>query len=111
MARTKDALFGAVASVGLPYASETWWPQKPPALPYVLVCAEGISCRHADNLTTMRLTRYRLELYSHGRDRAIESAVESALTAAGLPYSMRPIGVIDQTNVYETQFTATVVGD
>ena len=110
MARTKDELFGALLASGLPYCNETWWPKKPPDLPYLVACAEGVSTRHADNLNVLRTTRYRIELYTHGRDYDVEEAVEAAFDGAGLPYSMRVVGVVDQTDVYEIQFTTTVVG-
>ena len=111
MPRTRNELFGALAASGLPYANETWWPQKPPNLPYVLVACEGVSTRQADNRNVMRTTRYRLELYSRGRDYDSESVIADALDGAGISFGMRPIGVIDQTDIYEMQFTTTVVGD
>ena len=111
MARTKDELFGALAASGVAYCNETWWPQKPPELPYAVVCCEGVTTRQADNRNAIRTTRYRIEIYSRGRDYATERAVSSAMDDAGITYGMRPVGVIDQTNVYEMQFTAAVVDD
>lgn len=111
MARTKELIGNVLASLGVPCANETWWPDKPPALPYVILCCEGISTRQSDNLNHSRVTRYRLELYTHGRDEALESAMETAFTHCGLSYGMRPVGIIDQTDVYEMQFTLTVIGD
>lgn len=111
MARTKESLGAAIAAAGLPFANETWWPDKPPPLPYALLCCEGVSTRQHDNLNGFRATRYRVEVYSHGRDEALEAALGLALTDAGLPYGMRPVGIIDQTDVYEMQFTVSVTGD
>ena len=108
---TKDDLFCALASTGLPYAAETWWPDKPPPLPYVLACAQDARASHADNRNLVRTTTYRLELYCHGRDRAAEEALAGALDSAGLAYGVAFGGLVDGTDVYMTALTATVTGD
>ena len=111
MARTKDQLGDVFVALGIPCANETWWPDTPPQLPYVILCCEGVSTTQLDNINRLRLTRYRLEVYTHGRNEELEHDIEQALTEYGFTYGMRPVGIIDQTDVYEMQFTLTVIGD
>lgn len=108
---TRLELEAALTASGLPWCCETWWPTKPPAPPYVVLCASGGSASHGDNATLSRRTRYRLELYSHGRSFEAEAQLAAALDAARLPWTPNPIGVVDETDVYETTFSVPVVGD
>ena len=97
-----DELCAALDATGLPWAQDTWWPEAPPPLPYLLLCAEGFEASYADNRTIACATTYRVELYSHGRDYGSERLVGEALGAAGFAWDRRDVGVIDQTDVRET---------
>jgi hypothetical protein len=99
-----------VASLGLPYAADTWWPETPPALPYVLVVAGDRDEVHADNGPWARFTSYAVELYTHGRDDALEDALADALAAAGVARSWGACGVVDETDVHVARLECKVYG-
>lgn len=107
---TRRDLFAAIDAAGLPWCNETWEPETPPALPYVVVCAQADLSAHADNRTA-RATSYRLELYSHGRDYATEEALTDAMDAAGIPWGVQAGGILDAgADVYQIQLICPVMG-
>ena len=108
---TREQLEAALTASGLPWCCETWWPEQPPAPPYAVLCAAAGGATHGDNATLARRTRYRCELYSHGRDWDAEARLTAALDAAGLAWTPAPVGVIDETDVFEITFTVAVIGD
>lgn len=108
---TRGDLCAALASTGLPFAAETWWPEEPPPLPYVLLRRAGTTEYWGDGVPYFRQTEYHAELYSHGRDEASEGALRAAMERAGVPFSLLACGPADETDVYLATFFATVAGD
>ena len=107
---TKEGLFAALTASGVPWCNETWAPGKPPGLPYAVAVADRMSATHADNATTGRVTRYRVELYSRGRGYETERTVTDALDAAGICWGVQASGVVE-ADVCRVCLTATVMGD
>ena len=97
--RTTDELCAALDATGMPWANQQWWPERPPALPYMLLCVEGFREGYADNRTSYACTRYRVELYEHGRDYEAEASVSQALDDAGFAWRRTAGAQIDQTDV------------
>lgn len=108
---TRDDLCSALASAGLPFAAETWWPEKPPPLPYALVRRAGEEHCWGDGSPYFRQTEYHVELYSHGRDEGSEEALRAAMGAAGVPFRLLACSLADETDVYLATFSATVAGE
>ena len=108
---TRDDLCSALASAGLPFAAETWWPEKPPPLPYALVRRAGETQYWGDGCPYFRQAEYHVELYSHGRDEAAEGTLREAMRAAGVPFWLLACSPADETDVYLATFCATVAGE
>ena len=62
----------------------------------------------ADGANFQRVTPYTAEVYTRGRDMALEGRIETALQAACVPFVRRsvPLG----GGVLETTYTVTVLG-
>ncbi len=108
---TLDELCGILRDVGLPYAQVQWDladGASPPPLPYVLLVPGTSADVVADGINYQRITPYTCELYTRGRDMALEGRIESALTGAAAPFVRRtvPLG----GGVLETTYTVTVLG-
>ncbi len=108
---TLAELCGIFKAIGLPYAQIEWDPQdkdNPPALPYVLLVPDTSEDVMADGMNFQRVTPYTCELYTRGRDMALEKRIEDSFSAVPVQFVRRsvPLG----GNVLETTYTVTVLG-
>ena len=81
-----DNLQAILESTNLPCTYRQWKPKKPPALPYIVYLFTDADNFAADNIVYHGIGNYDVELYSNDKDPVSESAVESALTQAGVFY-------------------------
>lgn len=77
---------------GLPCAYRQWAPAEPPPLPYVLFVRASRDDLYADNRNYLPHARWRAELYSEGADFESMAALEAALEAHGIPYTVDEAG-------------------
>lgn len=108
---TLDELCGVLRDVGLPYAQIQWDTEDgstPPGLPYALLVPETSTDVYAGGINAFRMTPYRVEVYTRGRDMALEGRIEDAITASQTKFVRRtiPLG----SGVLETTYTVTVMG-
>lgn len=108
---TLQDLCAVLGAAGLPYAQVQWDPSdegSPPALPYALLVPGTSADVMADGANFQRVTPYTAEVYTRGRDMALEGRIETALQAACAPFVRRsvPLG----GGVLETTYTVTVLG-
>lgn len=108
---TLGELCGIMRDVGLPYAQVQWdvdGGDAPPPLPYALLVPETSRDIMAGEANRMRLTPYRCEVYTRGRDMALEGRIEAALVHARTGFVRRtiPLGA----GVLETTYTVTITG-
>ena len=104
-------LCAVLGAAGLPYAQVQWDQSDekgPPALPYALLVPGTSADVMADGANFQRVTPYTAEVYTRGRDMALEGRIETALQAACVPFVRRsvPLG----GGVLETTSTVTVLG-
>lgn len=108
---TLAELCGILKSLGLPYAQVSWDARdgsSPPPLPYVLIVPETSADVMAGGGNVFRMTPYRCELYTRGRDMALEGRIEDALAASDARFVRRTVPLGD--GVLETTYTTTVLG-
>lgn len=108
---TLHELCSILRDLGLPYAQVQWDTSDgstPPPLPYVLLVPGTSADVMADGQNYRRITPYTCELYTRGRDMALEGRIEGALAAVPTQYVRRtvPLG----GGVLETTYTVTVLG-
>lgn len=108
---TLSQLCGILRALGLPYAQVQWDTSDgstPPPLPYVLLVPGTSADVMADGRNYQRVTPYTCELYTRGRDMALESRIEAAFEAVPVQFVRRtvPLG----GGVLETTYTVTVLG-
>lgn len=104
-------LCSVLGASGLPYAQVQWDQSDekgPPALPYALLVPGTSADVMADGANFQRVTPYTAEVYTRGRDMALEGRIETALQAACVPFVRHsvPLG----GGVLETTYTVTVLG-
>lgn len=108
---TLQDLCAVLGAAGLPYAQVQWDQSDekgPPALPYALLVPGTSADVMADGANFQRVTPYTAEVYTRGRDMALEGRIEAALQAECVPFVRRsvPLG----GGVLETTYTVTVLG-
>lgn len=91
MMERKD-VFAMLKSAGMPVAYRQWAPAKPPPLPYVVFFQTGRSDAYADNSNYAKVPRWRVELYSEGKNDDGEAAIERALSENQITYSINETG-------------------
>ena len=77
-------LCAVLGAAGLPYAQVQWDQSDekgPPALPYALLVPGTSADVMADGTNFQRVTPYTAEVYTRGRDMALEGRIETALQA------------------------------
>lgn len=108
---TLNELCGIFKGLGLPYAQVSWDTEDgtaPPPLPYVLIVPETSADVYAGGVNAFRMTPYRCELYTRGRDMALEGRIEDALTSSQAKFVRRTVPL--DGGVLETTYTTTVFG-
>lgn len=106
-----DELCAAISSCGLKFAQVEWDPSdkgSPPPLPYVLVVPGSGMDTHAGDTILARYTSYDAELYTRGRDPALEQKLEDAFISVGLIPDISHVPLGD--GVLETVYTMAVAG-
>lgn len=86
-----------------------WRVGEAPPLPYVCYYSTGADNFAADNVVYDSRRPVRIELYSKKKDLGTESAIEAALTAAGL-YWTRDESFIDDEFVFLTIYEVEING-
>lgn len=108
---TLEQLCGIFKALGLPYAQIEWDTSdgsSPQPLPYVLLVPDTSEDVMADGMNYQRVTPYTCELYTRGRDMALESRIEAAFASVPVQFVRRSIPM--GGNVLETTYTVTVLG-
>ena len=100
-------LIAAVDSLKIPWSNGPWGKGDEPTPPYINLKAGHGSSFGADNMTWVSTMAYDVEFYSHHRDYATESQIESALDAAGI-YWQKGVYEIEDESVVETVYYVTV---
>lgn len=75
----------ALDAIDMPWTNLIWPDNDAPPLPYVVLVPLEENGVKADNDTAYSYRRYDVELYTHGRDVALEASVRGAIADAGIP--------------------------
>ena len=81
-------------------------PAPPP--PFLVYYYSGSDDLDADNANYQRIRPLTIELYTETKDFALEAAVESALTGAGLVYS-RSESYIESEHLFMVTYDSTII--
>ena len=81
---TRDDLYQALESIGLPVAYRAFKPRKTPFLVYLFTYKSDLM---AENQNYVDIDNFQIELYTENKDPATEKLVESKLRELGLPYT------------------------
>ena len=100
-----------INSTGYPNAYYQFEPDPnnpPPAPPFICFYYPNSDDLYADNANYQRIAALVVELYTDNKDFTAESAVESALANAGLPWS-KTEAYIDSEKMYQITYNTEVV--
>ncbi|MBQ9005781.1 MAG: hypothetical protein IJ092_05345 [Atopobiaceae bacterium] len=104
-------LISAVSALGIPWTNGVWGKgDDGPTVPYVTIKAGDGTSYGADNITWCTVMDYDVELYVHGRDYALERALEQALDDAEIYWS-KGVYLLEDESVCETVYSVTVRED
>lgn len=108
---TLDEVYTVLSSTGLPVVYRAW--PKPdevpdatyevPALPYICYMQDGDNNFAADGIAYYSALRLTAELYTADKDPVSETAVETALSAAGIFYEKEET-YIDSEQCYQISY-------
>lgn len=102
---TYEQLLAVLAPVGIPWTYHHW--DKPPQPPYGVYLDGPYDPFHGDNINYFNARQIRLEVYSLVRDPVLDAKIQSALTAAEIPYEADFAYLQDQL-LYESIFEIEV---
>ena len=110
MMDTLKGLIEAINTLGIAWSNTGWREGDDPCVPYItLQAGTGVSSG-ADDMTWCAAMPYRVELYTHHRDYALERDVEKALDDAGIYWEKSQFDLESQ-DVSETVYSVTVRED
>ena len=89
---------------GLPVTYSHWAKGQEPSLPYVAFVRTDSTTSGSDYGCELRWDVYNIELYSHQKDLAAETKLESVLDAAGIQYECYE-EYLDTEDLYQTVYT------
>lgn len=79
-----------------------------PALPFIVYYSQGTDNQFGDNQTFHVVEDINICLYSKNKDTSSESAIESALNTAKIPWN-KSEAYIDSEEVYEITYEITLI--
>lgn len=105
---TTKEVAALIESIGLPYAYYQFPEGTGQAPPFICFFFAGSNDMLADDSNYQHINNLIIELYTANKDFDTESAIETALTDAGLVWS-RDETFIDAEKLYETIYETQVV--
>lgn len=107
---TREEIATMIAGVGLPFAYDHFTKDETPGgPPFICFLYPDSDDFLADDGNYQGITDLTIELYADAPDFEKESAVEAALSNAGLVYSRSGPNYIDNERMYQTTFETSVL--
>lgn len=95
-------------TVGIPTAYNHFTDKTATEPPFLVFFYDGIADVYADNSNYQRIVTLNVELYTDNKDFALETAVETALTANALTYTKEE-SYIDSERMYQIAYESEVL--
>lgn len=96
---------------GIPFAYYSWPVGKAPALPWGVYLETYGRSFGADNVAYSTARHMQIELYSAGKDPALEKQLEDALTAASIFYEKTDETYLEDEKCFEAIYELEVLND
>lgn len=108
---TFDDLAEALDATGYPWRTGGWPRGAAPGMPHMVLTRSGAQWAHGDNRAGLRVTEWRVELYTALQGFEEEAVLVAALDAHGLPFTQDEGGrVAEGVDAFVTYFNTSTIG-
>lgn len=99
---TSKQLIDVLTASGVPFAYSHF--HSPQVAPYGVVVSPGTDNFDADNRVYHEITQWRIELYTKGRDFALEDTIKSIISTKGIVWEITNAVFIPEEDIHMTVF-------